>query len=367
MESRKNNQKFTEFYGKFGFIFAIVFAIIAVLFLFAPVVSFEIRERVYDALNEQVSKTDYGYSMNLLSYFQTGFKLNFTMYITLGLALCGIIFIILGRFVKNELFTVSVLFFAVMICFLVLAREFFAAEENEILENCVVVGANVPPGGSVVPEYHGSSIAWGGAVSIFFTSLAFIITLSFNLQHVEFSVRDIAEEGILIAMAFGLNFIKIPITATGGSVNFQMFPLMLIALRHGPSHGFVCGGIVFGLLTCLTDGYGFATYPFDYLIGFGSVAIVGLFKDFIFSPEQKNYNFKGLLFLLIAGLLSTAVIFIGGTTSSMVIYGYDLKAAMIYNSLYVLLSGVAGFGIIMVMYGPLLRINNMYPVKRNTY
>ena len=59
--------------------------------------------------------------------------------------------------------------------------------------------------------------------------------------------------------------------------------------------------------------------------------------------------------------------FVGGTTSSMVIYGYDLQAAMLYNSLYVLLSGVAGFGIIMAMYGPLLHINNMFPVKRNTY
>ena len=194
-----------------------------------------------------------------------------------------------------------------------------------------------------------------------------MVSLSCNLQSVEFSVRDIAEEAIMIALAFGLNFIKIPVTATGGSVNFQMFPLMIIALRHGPSHGFVCGGIVYGLLTCLTDGYGFATYPFDYLIGFGSVAVVGYFRRFIFSPEQKNYNIKGLLFLLLAGLLSTMVRFVGGTTSSMVIYGYDLKAAMISNSLYVLLSGVAGFGIIMAMYGPLLHINNMFPVKRNTY
>ena len=367
MENKKNNQNFREFYGKFGYIFGIVFAIAAVLFLLAPVVSFEIRERVYDALNEQVSKTDYAYNMNLISYFTTGYKLNFTMYIVLGLALGGIIFIILGKFVKNDLLTVAVMCFAVMICFLILAREFFAAEENDVLSNCIVVGKDVPPGGIVVPETHGAQIAWGGAVSIFFASLAFMVSLSCNLQSVEFSVRDIAEEAIMIALAFGLNFIKIPVTATGGSVNFQMFPLMIIALRHGPSHGFVCGGIVYGLLTCLTDGYGFATYPFDYLIGFGSVAVVGYFRRFIFSPEQKNYNIKGLLFLLLAGLLSTIVRFVGGTTSSMVIYGYDLKAAMIYNSLYVLLSGVAGFGIIMAMYGPLLHINNMFPVKRNTY
>ena len=213
MEEKKNNLKFTELYGKFGYIFAIIFAIAAVLFLLAPVVSFEIRERVYDALNEQVSKTDYAYNMNLITYFTTGFKLNYTMYIILGLDLGGIIFVILGRLIKKELLTVSVLFFAVMICFLILSREFFAAEENEILDHCVVVGANIPEGGSVIPEFHGAKVAWGGAVSIFFASLAFMVALSCNLHGVEFTVRDIAEEAIMIALAFGLNFIKIPITA----------------------------------------------------------------------------------------------------------------------------------------------------------
>ena len=35
---------------------------------------------------------------------------------------------------------------------------------------------------------------------------------------------------------------------------------------------------IFGLVTCLTDGYGFYTYPFDYLIGFGSIAVFGFFS-----------------------------------------------------------------------------------------
>ena len=167
-------------------------------------------------------------------------------------------------------------------------------------------------------------------------------------------------------MAFGLNFIKIPVHITGGSVNFQMFPLMLIALRRGPTHGFVAAGIVYGILTCLTDGYGFATYPFDYLLAFGSVAVLGVFRGFIFSPEQKNYNLKGELFILLAGIIATAIRFVASTTSSMVIYGYDLKAAALYNSLYVTLSGLAGFGLIMAMYGPILRINAMYPTNRDS-
>ena len=121
------------------------------------------------------------------------------------------------------------------------------------------------------------------------------------------NIGEIAENGILIAMAFGLNFIKIPVGATGGSINFQMLPLMIIALRRGPASGLICGGILFGLLTCLTDGYGFACYPFDYLIGFGSVAVMGFFRPFIFGQNQKGYNFKGEAFLLLAGVLSTFI------------------------------------------------------------
>ena len=131
-----------------------------------------------------------------------------------------------------------------------------------------------------------------------------------------------------------LNLIKIPVGPTGGSINFQMLPLMIIALRHGPQHGFIAGGIIYGLLTCLTDGYGFACYPFDYLIGFGSVAVMGFFRKFIFAKEQNNYNVKGILFILLAGALSTAVRYIGSNVSSIVVYGYTLEAALAYNAFY---------------------------------
>ena len=68
-----------------------------------------------------------------------------------------------------------------------------------------------------------------------------------------FSVRDIAEIAILVALALGLDKLKISVGATGGSVNFAMFPLFVIALRHGPFKGFIAGGIVYGLISCLLD------------------------------------------------------------------------------------------------------------------
>ena len=221
----------------------------------------------------------------------------------------------------------SALSFLVAFCFLFLSREFFANNSAEI-EN-----------------YHGADLSWGCAFSILFTVLAAGASTITPYQRRPISVGEIAENGILIAMAFGLNFIKLPIHVEGGSVNFQMLPLMIIALRRGPASGLICGGILFGLLTCLTDGYGFACYPFDYLIGFGSVAVMGFFRPFIFGQNQKGYNFKGEAFLLLAGVLSTFIRFMGSTVSSVVIYQYTFVAAMAYNVLYISLSGVCALAV----------------------
>ena len=112
------------------------------------------------------------------------------------------------------------------------------------------------------------------------------------------TVREMAEDGILVAAAVALNFLKIPApeALTGGSINLQFLPLFILALRHGPLHGFIASGIAFGLITCLTDGYGFQYYPFDYLIGFGSAAVLGFFKPLILGKNQKTYNVDGEYF-----------------------------------------------------------------------
>ena len=220
-----------------------------------------------------------------------------------------------------------------------------------------VVGDQNEPGFDA--SLHDVTLSWGSALGIAFTNIAFAFTMVTNIKH---TVREIVEEGVLISLAFVLNFVKIPMSVTGGSVNFQMLPLMIIALRHGPQHGFIAGGIVYGLLTCLTDGYGFVCYPFDYLIGFGSVAVMGFFRKFIFSKEQKTYNIKGLIFIFVAGVLSTAVRFIGSTVSSIVVYNTSLKGALEYNAIYIPLSGLLAIAAFMALYGPIIKINKNYPV-----
>lgn len=349
--------KLAEFIRKYAWVFAIASAILAIAFMFLPVLNYEIREVVYDAIADKKNKVDYVYNVNLITYFTSSFKLNYTMFITLGLIVVGMGFAGFSL-IKKELLTAGGIFFLLAMCMIILSKEFFKSDENAVMDYAKIVGDQSNPNFSA--SLHDVTLSWGSALGIAFTNIAFAFTMVSNQKH---TVRQIVEEGVLISLAFVLNFIKIPIGPTGGSINFQMLPLMIIALRHGPQHGFVAGGIVYGLLTCLTDGYGFACYPFDYLIGFGSVAVMGFFRKQIFSKEQKQYNVKGLIFIFVAGLLSTAIRYIGSNVSSIVVYGYSLKAALEYNAFYIPLSGLVATIAFMVLYGPLIKINNNYPVS----
>ena len=184
------------------------------------------------------------------------------------------------------------------------------------------------------------------------------------------SIRDIAEMGMLIGMAFVLNLFRLfAIGADGGSVNLQMVPLFVLALRRGPVKGFIACGLVYGLLTCITDGYGFASFPFDYLLGFGSTCILGFFRPLIFGrPNEegkpRGYNLKGELFILFAGVLATLGRFIGSTISSLVVYGYTFEASLVYNATYIPLSGLFAIVVLMALYGPLIQLERLFPVAR---
>lgn len=197
-------------------------------------------------------------------------------------------------------------------------------------------------------------------------SLFVVAVLSFAIlsSSISITVQDITEMGMLIAIALGLNFIKLFQMPTGGSVNFQMLPLFILAIRKGPVKSFIGAGIIYGLVSCMTDGYGFATYPFDYVLGFGSVCIIGFFTPFLFK-EKGTYGIKGMVILFLACAISTSLRFIAGTISSMVIYDVDLVGSLIYNSLYVYISGLICTVVLLALYGPIKIVNKRFPSSRN--
>ena len=326
----QNEEKPTSFIQKYSWIIAASLGLLAIIFLLGTVVNYTIK------LDDGTKITT---DIHLWDYFKGEYAFDWSMYITLGLIVLGIVFALLHQ-VNSGFDSAAGMTFVLAIPMLALSREFFS---NNSIENLKSV-----------------SFGWGSAVSIACCIGAFIFSVSASFSNETIKTRDIAEDGILIAAAFILNLVKIPVATGGGSINFQMLPLFLIALRRGPAHGLVCGGIIYGLITCLTDGWGFATYPFDYLIGFGSVMVIGYFRKFIFSKEQDGYNLKGELFILLACVLATLIRFVGSTASSMIVYQVSFKGALLYNAIYIPVSGAIATALLMAAYGGLAKINNRH-------
>ena len=315
-------------------------------FLFAPLLTYETK---YYVGEEKVKEY---YSANIIKMFDPSITKTWLAIVLLVLVGVIIITTLVVNFVRKNkqvhdiVVTINLITLAVLVAYTLLVKELFSYFASELVEN-----------------FNEAAVGWGAGLIIFFATLAFLAMISIS-SFSEQNVKGMSEDAILLAAAFVLNFIKIPLGATGGSVNFQMLPLMIIALRRGPLVGFICSGVIYGLITCITDGYGFATFPFDYLIGFGSAAIVGFFRPLIYTEKPAKHGYLiPEIFILVAGILSTFVRFVGSTTSSMVIYGYNLQAALAYNALYIPLSGAAAVIALMLLHPILVQINRRYPVN----
>lgn len=178
----------------------------------------------------------------------------------------------------------------------------------------------------------------------------------------KFSVREIVESAMLIALAivFDLQGLKIQIGNGGGSISLTMVPLFVLALRVGFLKSFIGIGVIYGLITCLIDGWGIVYFPLDYLLAYGSISLIGLFKNIIL---DKNEKFEGILFLILSTLICLILRMIFHTISSMVFYDYSLVAAIAYNGPYVFVSGAATLVMLLLLYKPLLIINEKFKLK----
>lgn len=177
-----------------------------------------------------------------------------------------------------------------------------------------------------------------------------------------FNVHDIVEIGILCSIAVVLDlFVRIPLGASG-SINISMVPLIIIALRHGWFKTLFAAGLVYGITTCLLDGYGLITYPLSYLVGFGGICIVGLFAPYI----TRNYGISRkktfiCYVFIILGLLSWATLrFFAESLTSVLIYDYTFLAAFAYNLGYVYISAIADIVLTILLLYVVIRLNKTF-------
>ena len=213
-----------------------------------------------------------------------------------------------------------------------------------------------------IENFKETKIAWGSGVMMLLASLELFASVSCSEFNKE-NTKAISEDAILIAAAFVLNLIKFFQMPNGGSVNLQMLPLFIIALRRGPLHSFVCSGLVYGLLTCLTDGWMFASFPFDYVMAFGSVALLGFFRKLIMNRDTNNVRSVviGESFIVLGVILATTLRFVAGTLSGVLIWNTELVISMGYNAPYIFVSGALALAVLMFIYPTLLSINKRFP------
>lgn len=203
-------------------------------------------------------------------------------------------------------------------------------------------------------------LAYGAILILILLGFTMVIYLANLFSNVRFSIKDMVEVSVLVALAVIFDFFpKIKLSGGAGSISLTMLPLFIIALRFNFTKAFIANGIIYGLLTCLFDGYGFATYPFDYLLGFGLIATTALFKNRIMNKMGKPYF--AYIYLIFAIILATILRVSSSTLSSIVIYQYSFEAGLIYNLTYMLPS----FGIILTLLILLLpalqRLNKRFP------
>jgi thiamine transporter len=182
----------------------------------------------------------------------------------------------------------------------------------------------------------------------------------------KYTIREMSETAMLIALAVVLDkFAKIPIQANGGSISLSAVPLFIIALRYGVLKGFLATSFIFGIITCLLDGYGLATFPFDYFVALSGYALIGLIPWIasFFTKEEGNKEFLVyFIVILIMGLPIMIVRYIGHMISGAILYQpITFLDNFIYQSTYVPGSVWVSIAVILILSKPIMMIDKMFP------
>ena len=186
-----------------------------------------------------------------------------------------------------------------------------------------------------------------------------------NKNLFKFSVRDICEIAVMCALAIAIDqLLNIRIGANGGSISFACLPLFIISYRHGWFKGFIASGIVFGFITCVFDGWGLVTYPFDYFIAFGSIGIAGLFGKMIYKyvkGQGAKSKTLSLLLILATVLIHSVIRLLSASVDSVLLYEVSFGAGLAYNITYIWPTAIVLVVFLYVLLPALLAINNQYP------
>ncbi|MGI6213181.1 MAG: energy-coupled thiamine transporter ThiT [Christensenellales bacterium] len=121
-------------------------------------------------------------------------------------------------------------------------------------------------------------------------ALAYVLLYAFAKKTpTKVKAKSLAYAGVMVALSFGLSYIKIFSMPQGGSLTLlSMLPIMLYAYMFGPREGLVAAA-AYSVLQCVQGVFflNFLQFLFDYIIGFTLLGLAGLFHK---SKIRINLN-----------------------------------------------------------------------------
>ena len=140
-----------------------------------------------------------------------------------------------------------------------------------------------------------------GAVAL----LLGVILLIASLRKKRFSAKRVAFAGVCVATSFTLALVKFKPVQYGGSITLASFvPVLIYAYVFGVADGLLVG-LIHGLLNFIESPYILtpATFIFDYLLAFTSVALMGFFGKASRKSPCKSARKKNACLSLLLGCL----------------------------------------------------------------
>ncbi len=166
--------------------------------------------------------------------------------------------------------------------------------------------------------------------------------------------RRVAITGVCVALSFVFSFFSLRLGFAGGSISFQMIPLIVLARLEGAATG-VIGGMIFGFLYTMQEPFVYHIIQFllDYPLAFGALGLAGL------PPTGRLGDITGVLLACTGRYLChllSGVIFIQLFTSHVPSSPFIYSA--LYNASYMLPSTILTIAAV----PPLMaRLENTFP------
>lgn len=147
--------------------------------------------------------------------------------------------------------------------------------------------------------------------------------------------KRLTESGILLAIAFVLSMIKVPVVLSGASVSLaSMLPIIFLSYKYGVKWGVLCG-FVFSLMQMIEGGIwtpptpNFINYALtillDYVFAFSLIGLAGAGKKL-----SKNPTFS----IAICTIIGMFTRFVCGFTSGVIVWGVyapEGQGAVLYS------------------------------------